>query len=179
MVVLSDADLKRLYPFAQNIGPASIDLCIGHELSVWPSWVVRDPRIDQSDRWRKVETVENNGPTWTLHPGHRYLSATMQRVQIPSGYAAQVSARSSWGRDGLSVIIGPAGWVDPGWDGVLTLELTVTGSPLVLWPGAMVCQLVLLALSSPPKRAYSGRYQGDQDAAPSRLYQDWEASDGV
>lgn len=172
MTVLSDVDLARLYP-GSNPGPASIDLHLGGTLLVWPDYVVRDPRTDQSWCWRQVPLVEGtDGRTWTLRPGRRYLAATRETVTVRPDLAAQVAARSSWGRDGLAVICGPAGWVDPGFSGALTLELSVVGSPLVIWPGARVCQLVFLALSSPAERPYVGKYQLDDGPTPSRAHLD-------
>lgn len=167
-MILSDVDLERVWPgiMAQ---PASVDLHLGDELRYWPDWITRDPRTDQSDQWRQQTPIMG---AWTLRPGVRYLAATRERITMPADLVALVSARSSWGRDGLAVIQGPAGLVDPGWSGRLTLEMSVVGSPLIVWPGARVAQLVVLRMTTPARRPYSGKYQGDQGAVPSRTHRD-------
>lgn len=166
------------------IQPASIDLTLGDSLLVWPRYVTRDPRLDQAAYWHPAPIDEcwiadaaGNGATtrsWILKPGLRYLGVTEQEIRLPADLAGQLSARSSWGRDGLDVIQGPAGWVDPGWTGRLTLELSVTGSPLAIWPGAPCLQLVLYQLAEAACRPYghkerASRYQGDRAATPARM----------
>lgn len=173
MAVLSDADLTRMYPESQP-GPASIDLHVGDTLLVWPYWVPRDPHTDQSDTWKALDLTDlGDGPAaWILKPGNRYLAATRERIVILPTHAAQIAARSSWGRDGLAVICGPAGWIDPGYEGCPTLELSVVGSALLLRPGDRVAQIVLHELASPCERPYQGRYQQDTRPTPSRHHQE-------
>lgn len=176
MSVLSDVDLRRIWP-ESNPGPASIDLHIGHTLWFWPDTVLRDPRTDQSGIWERAPLlgVNDEAPYWILEPGVRFLAATRERIRIPDDCAGQLSARSSWGRDGLAVICGPAGWCDPGYVGTPTLELSVIGSQLVLWPGARILQLIVHRLETPCERPYSGKYQDDRDATASRSFLDVEA----
>lgn len=167
-MVLSDRDLALLYPeYRGDVGPASIDLHIGDTLTCWPAWVTRDPRIDQSGLWR---TAPLDGGVWVLRPGMRYLATTLETLRIPDDAAGQLAARSSWGRDGLAVIQGPAGWCDPGYHGRPTMELSVTGSDLILWPGASICQLILFRLTSECLSPYRGKYQSDSAPTPSRLH---------
>lgn len=166
MTILSDADLLRVWPDSAP-GPASIDLHIGDTLLRWPDYVRRDPRIDQGAVWLMVDPDDG---AWVLKPGFRYLAATRERIRIPENLAGFISARSSWGRDGLAVIQGPAGFIDPGFLGRPTLELSVIGSELVLRPGDAVCQLVLHRLESPALSPYAGKYQGDDRPTPSRLW---------
>ena len=179
MAVLSDRDLSDLYPhYRGNIGPASIDLAIGGTLLEWPRKIMRDPRVDQSALWKTVplkpvldaEGEPVDAPCWVLKPGARYLATTRDPIRIPNDLAGQIGARSSWARDGLSVIQGPAGWCDPGYEGRPTLELSVVGSELVLWPGAVICQLILLELTTPCLSPYRGKYQSDLSPTPSRLH---------
>lgn len=172
MSVLSDQQLSDLYPHYRGaIGPASIDLAIGGTLLSWPRYERRDPRIDQSSQWNDVGLQRDaRGPFWVLVPGIRYLATTRDPIAIPDDCAGQIGARSSWGRDGLAVIQGPAGWIDPGYRGRPTLELSVVGSELVLWPGAVICQLIVFELTSPALRPYAGRYQDDREPTPSRLH---------
>src|SRR5687767_8166582 len=118
MAVLSDADLRRIWPDSKP-GPASIDLHIGDELRLWQRYIIRDPRVDQSSGWKPVSLAPiwvdgygdgPNEPAWLLQPGYRYLATTREKISIPDDCAGQLSARSSWARDGLAVIQGPAGW---------------------------------------------------------------------
>lgn len=174
MSVLSDRDLAALYPeYRGAIGPASIDLSLGDSLLFWPRHIPRDPRLDQKRLWQAI-TLGGSG-LWVLEPGYRYLAATRERICIPDDHAAQIGARSSWGRDGLAVIQGPAGWFDPGYAGNPTLELSVVGSDLVIWPGARVAQLILFRLTSPAERPYRGKYLNDTAPTPSRSHLDGEA----
>lgn len=172
MSVLSDRQLRELWPDSPHIGPASIDLHIGSVLWFWPASVLRDPRVDQSGTWQRVSlrTDLANRPFWVLDPGVRFLATTRERIKIPNDCAGQISARSSWGRDGLAVICGPAGWCDPGYIGNPTLELSVIGSELVLWPGASIAQVILHRLETPCLEPYAGKYQDDREATPSRLH---------
>lgn len=170
MNVLSDADLRTIWPDSPHIGPASIDLHIGSDLWFWPIDVLRDPRTDQSSLWRPADQFPDE--TWILKPGWRYLATVRERIRIPDDCAGQLAARSSWGRDGLSVICGPAGWCDPGYCGNPTLELSVVGSELVLWPGASICQLIVHSLETPCERPYRGKYQHNSDPTPSRIWQE-------
>jgi dCTP deaminase len=175
MSVLSDRSLRAVYPDFEP-GPASIDLHLGDVLLVWPDWVRRDPREDQTGRWQRVDLEADfdreSEPYWLIRPGRRYLAATHERIEIRPDCAGQIGARSSWGRDGLAVIQGPAGWLDPGYVGFPTLELAVVGSDLVLWPGAAICQLIIFRLTTTAERPYRGKYQSDQAPTPSRLFQE-------
>ncbi len=178
MPVLSDASLARLYPhYAGDAQPASIDLHLGETLLYWPDWVRRDPRVDQSRLWRPVDltTFDGYDMAWVLRPGIRYLAYIRERIAIPIDHAGQIGARSSWGRDGLAVIQGPAGWCDPGYVGNPVMELSVVGSELVLWPGASVAQLILFTLDRSAVRPYGhptrkSKYQGDNAVVPSRTH---------
>ncbi len=174
MTVLSDVGLRQIWPGSPHIGPASIDLHIGGEVRWWPEWIVRDPRLDQTGCWRNLDvSVPHNG--WLLRPGVRYIATTLERIKIPDDCAGQLSARSSWGRDGLAVICGPAGWCDPGYVGNPTLELSVVGSHLVLWPGAGCLQLIVHRLETPCSQPYGhpdrkSKYQDDREPTPSKMH---------
>jgi dCTP deaminase len=157
-------------------GPASYDLHLGETLLGWPSGVVRDPRIDQSEVW-ELKQLRADG-TWVLEPGMFYLGATRERVGIPNDLVGQLEGRSSWGRLGLE-IHRCAGYIDPGFQGHPTLELSVVGAPLVIWPGARICQLVLTLLTSPAVRPYRGKYHGDDGPVASRLHLDHDIAKGA
>lgn len=167
-MIASDRTLRSMYPANDHIQGASIDVHLGDSLLVWPHWEKRDPRIDQSHLWQSVELY--NG-VWVMHPGRRYLSATDETIRVPSDMAVAVSGRSSWGRDGLEVHR-QAGWLDPGFLGTVTLELSVVGSDLVIWPGARVAQLVFHRLDHEALHGYAGKYQNQQAPTPSRSHLD-------
>lgn len=177
MAVLSDGALARRYPsYGGDVGPASLDLHIANTLFGWPKHIRRDPRKDQGHYWQSVSLQsDDDGLFWLLLPGVRYLAATRERIKIPIDHAGQIGARSSWGRDGLAVIQGPAGWCDPGYVGNPTLELSVVGSELVLWPGACVAQLILFELTEAAVRPYGhpsrqSKYQNHSQPEPSRMH---------
>ena len=166
------------------IQPASIDLTLGPLLYAWPPYVVRDPRVDQSGLWLPVPidecwiaTSNEEGHVargWILRPGIRYLGVTEQEIRLPADLSGQLAARSSWGRDGLAVIQGPAGFLDASYHGRPTLELSVVGSALVMRPGDSCVQLVLTRMAAPACRPYGhrdrrSRYQGDLVPTPARL----------
>lgn len=177
MSVLSDLSLKVIYP-ESDPGPCSIDLHLGDVIRKWPRNVPRDPRIDQSHEWQTLGQRWHelgSAPVWVLEPGVRYLAETAERVHIRPDCCGQIAARSSWGRDGLSVIIGPAGYLDAGFEGTVTLELSVIGSELFVWPGAAVAQLIVHRLTSVAARPYGhpdrqSKYQGQSAPTPSRMH---------
>lgn len=183
MSVLSDTSIRTaieaehliVEPYAADaVQPSSYDLTLGDALLVWPDYVPRDPRFDQSALWKPVDLIEHGpGKVWSLLPGRRYLATTAEKIQLPRFLAGQIAARSSWGRDGLDVIQGPAGFIDPGYRGRPTLELSVTGSTLVIWPGAPCLQIVFYCLDAACERPYGSkalgsRYQSDTQPTPAR-----------
>lgn len=193
-MILSDANI-RTELMAGNVvidpwqdamlQPSSIDLTLGDTLKVWPDWITRDPRIDQSDLWRVVDLArlpddEHTGPCWVLKPGLRYLATTAQSISLNSpSLGAQLDGRSTWARDGLTVHK-TAGWLDPGYGkdkpSRPTLELSVEGSPLVIYPGADCAQLFLVRIEGRVRHLYGypglgSRYQGDTEPTPAKAVQ--------
>lgn len=166
------------------IQPSSVDLTLGDTLLVWPRYVTRDPRLDQAAFWQPATVDEcwtkgsdGNGAStkaWVLKPGLRYLAVTAEEIRLPADLCGQLTARSSWGRDGLAVIQGPAGFLDAGYRGRPTLEVSVIGSSLVIWPGAACLQVVLYQQAAASCRPYghkdrTSKYQGDWNATPARM----------
>lgn len=106
---------------------------------------------------------------YILDPGQFLLGETAERVRLGLGIGAQVMGRSSWGRRGLSIHI-TAGWVDPGWNGILTLELHNCGpAPILLMPGVAIGQLVFMACLNDTTRPYRGKYAGAEGVEASKL----------
>jgi len=192
-MVLQDAELiKRLIteneeerivltPFidpATQIGPASIDVCLGphFKVPVTSHLPAIDPGNDNAVQSYMRSVDISFGESYYLHPGEFVLAATIEFVRVPYDLACRIEGRSSWGRLGL-LVHATAGFVDPGFSGNLTFELLNAGKlPIKLTPGKRMAQLCFLHLDDKPlipydKRAAS-KYNNSLFAEGSRIYQD-------
>ena len=130
-----------------------------------------DVREDQEDLTELVE-VKDDDPL-VLHPGEFLLGSTIERVRLPDDLVARLEGKSSLGRLGL-LIHSTAGFVDAGWDGHLTLELSnVANLPITLYPGMKIGQISFLRMTTAAERPYGSRglgskYQGQRGPTPSR-----------
>lgn len=185
-MILSDKDLRarlavgdlKIGPLADpelQIQPASVDLRLAEEFLVYrPAQVAcLDPR-DRANLNAATERVRvPEGDAFILHSGEFALGSTIERVLIPNDLVARVDGRSSIGR--LAVVIhATAGFIDPGFEGQITLELSNLGRiPVRLYPGMRIAQIVLHQLTSPVERPYgAGRgshYHGQTGPQASRL----------
>lgn len=184
-MILSDRDLLTeiqdgrlgIDPFDQKlVQPSSIDVRLDRFFRVFVN--TKYTHIDPSSRQDELTSlVEPAGDSpFVLHPGEFVLAATLERVTIPADLAGRLEGKSSLGRLGLCVH-STAGFIDPGFTGHITLELSNTVTlPIVLWPGMKIGQLCLFRLSSPAVNPYGtavvgSRYQG-QSRGPtaSRSY---------
>lgn len=157
MSVLCDRTLRRLQGVEFDVAPwddarvqpASLDVCFGNKLLV--------PRVKGGDlAWH--ERVIGNDDFYILGRGEFALGHTLERVTLGARIGAQLAGRSSWGRMGLAIHI-TAGWIDPGFDGHITLELHNIGPvPLHIRPGDSIGQLILHLLDEPCAKPYVGRY---------------------
>lgn len=138
----------------ENVNPASIDLTLGESY------------ID-------LETGEELGGSFVLEPGQAILATTVEYIKLPPRYAASVYLKSSLARNGLDHAL--AGWVDPGFEGNLTLELH-SHRPIKLSPGERIIQLVLLIMYKEPESPYIGRYQGQRGPTRARTQTDCTGS---
>jgi len=202
MAILSDRDVRErlakgdfiIEPLEQHqIGPCSVDLRLGNRFRVFATSdkTVIDP-LDYDDKFireridskgAKVEeheysTVYEVSKPFVLHPGDFVLASILERVKLPPDLAGKMEGRSSLGRIGLVVHV-TAGWVDAGYDGHLTLELTNVGKlPIKLYPGMRIAQLVVEELKSPSENHYGVReqskYSGEIGATQSKLNLDKE-----
>ena len=146
--------------------PASIDLTLGdHFLKVDENAVDRIT-LDTALRYIELRTDE------IVIPPHSFLLAvTRERIKLPDNITAFVEGRSSIGRLGL--FIQNAGWVDPGFDGTLTLELfNANRLPIRLRSGRRICQIVFAQLDRSTERPYRGKYQHQSGAVGSRIHLD-------
>ncbi len=174
-MILSDATLKRMIdsgeldvnPLVDNsIQPASIDCRLGDHFLVMEDKNMGVVRLDDEILYRDF-----NGPNLTLPPHSFVLATTMEYVRLPNNLTAFVEGRSSIGRIGL--FIQNAGWVDPGFEGRITLELYNASSlPIMLQAGRRICQLVFCSMDREAEKPYAGKYQGQKKAVGSRVYLD-------
>jgi dCTP deaminase len=111
-----------------------------------------------------------------LHPGEFVLGSTLERVAIPDDLVARLEGKSSLGRLGL-LIHSTAGYVDPGWDGYLTLELSnVANLPITIYPGMKIGQISFFRLTTPADTPYGSagnKYQGQRGPTASRIHEEF------
>jgi dCTP deaminase len=177
-MILSDRTLKAMIdsgelgvsPLAEeSIQPASIDCRLGDHFLV-----VEDRQMHTIDLNSEIIYRQIEGPIITIPPHSFLLATTMEYVRLPNNLTAFVEGRSSIGRIGL--FIQNAGWVDPGFEGQITLELYNANSlPIRLESGRRICQLVFCSMDQEAGSPYKGKYQGQRNATGSRVFSDLEA----
>jgi dCTP deaminase len=183
-VLLSDRDIKAeisagrvaLEPFTESmIQPSSIDVRLDRWFRVFENhkYPYIDPSQEQPDLTRMIEP--DGDEPFVLHPGEFVLGSTFEVVSLPDDIAGRLEGKSSLGRLGL-LTHSTAGFIDPGFSGHVTLELSnVATLPIKLWPGMKIGQLCLFRLSSPAEHpygssVYGSRYQGQRGPTPSRSF---------
>ncbi len=183
-MLLSDRDIQAeleagrvgLDPYEPvMIQPSSVDVRLDRFFRVFENhrYPHIDPAADQPDLTRMVEP-EGEEP-FILHPGEFVLGSTYEVVTLPDDVAARLEGKSSLGRLGL-LTHSTAGFIDPGFSGHVTLELSnVATLPIKLWPGMKIGQLCFFRLSSPSEHPYGSekygsRYQGQRGPTPSRSF---------
>lgn len=181
-MLLSDRDIKAevetgqiaLDPFEPGmIQPASIDIRLDRYFRVFENhrYPHIDPAEDQSELTRMVEPTDD--APFILHPGEFVLGSTFELITLGDAIAARLEGKSSLGRLGL-LTHSTAGFIDPGFSGHVTLELSnVATLPIKLWPGMKIGQFCFFRLSSPAEEpygsaSYGSRYQGQRGPTPSR-----------
>ncbi|WP_329788527.1 dCTP deaminase [Lentzea sp. DG1S-22] len=190
-MLLSDQDLRKevesgrllLDPFTvEMLQPSSIDVRLDRFFRVFNNtrYTHIDPAQQQDDLTSLVETPE--GEPFVLHPGEFVLGSTYEMVTLPDDLAGRLEGKSSLGRLGL-LTHSTAGFIDPGFSGHITLELSnVANLPITLHPGMKIGQLCLFKLSSPAEHPYGStqagsRYQGQRGPTPSRAYLNFHRTD--
>ncbi|GAA2096176.1 dCTP deaminase [Brevibacterium salitolerans] len=177
-----DAGRVRLDPFDPAlVQPASVDVCLDRFFRLFDNhkYSVIDPAQDQPELTRAVEV--DPGEPFVLHPGEFVLASTLELVTLPEDVAARLEGKSSLGRLGL-LTHSTAGFIDPGFSGHVTLELSnVATLPITLWPGMKIGQLCFFRLSSPAESPYGtagnlNRYQGQRGPTASRSHLDFYRS---
>ncbi len=183
--ILAEIEEKRvqLEPFDDEmVQPSSVDVRLDRFFRVFENhrYPHIDPAEDQPDLTRAVEP--DGDEPFILHPGEFVLGSTYEVVSLPDDIAARLEGKSSLGRLGL-LTHSTAGFIDPGFSGHVTLELSnVATLPIKLWPGMKIGQLCFFRLSSPSRHPYGSekygsRYQGQRGPTPSRSYQNFHRTE--
>lgn len=183
-MLLSDRDIRAelevgrvaLEPYDEAmLQPSSVDVRLDKMFRVFENhrYPHIDPRENQPDLTRLVEPDADEA--FVLHPGEFVLGSTYEVVSLPDDIAGRLEGKSSLGRLGL-LTHSTAGFIDPGFSGHVTLELSnVANLPILLYPGMKIGQLCLFRLSSPAEHPYGSdkygsRYQGQRGPTPSKSY---------
>jgi dCTP deaminase len=177
--VLSDGTIRRLVDEGrividpwdpELVQPASVDLRLGSSFRVFHNH--RTSAIDLREPPTNL-TEEISAEMFVIHPGEFVLGVTEEYVELPDDIVARIEGKSSLGRLGL-IVHATAGFVDPGFKGTLTLEITnLTRVPIKLYPGLLIAQLSFMTLDAPAERPYGSaelgsHYQGQTAATESR-----------
>jgi dCTP deaminase len=187
-MVLSDGDIRAelsagrivIDPYVpEAVQPSSVDLHLDNRFRVFRN--SRYPYIDvREEQPELTELVEiRDDEPFILHPGEFVLGSTLERVALPNDIVARLDGKSSLGRLGL-LIHSTAGFVDPGWEGNLTLELSnVANLPITLYDGMKIGQISFQRMSSAVETAYGdaklgSRYRGQRDPTASLYHRDFE-----
>jgi dCTP deaminase len=166
-------------PFDERcIQPSSIDVKIGNLFRVFRNHTaaVIDVKQRQEDLTELVTIAEDG--VFMLHPGEFVLGSTLERVAVPDDLVARIDGKSSLGRLGL-IIHSTAGFIDPGFDGHITLELTnIATLPITLYPGMKVGQVSFVQMTTPAEHPYGSgargsKYQGQRGPTPSRYWENF------
>jgi dCTP deaminase len=190
-VILSDVTIREelaagrvvIDPLGDDaIQPSSVDLHVDRYFRVFRNDTTPyiDPKQHQEDLTELVEVGDDGA--FILHPGEFVLGSTLERVALPDDLVARLEGKSSLGRLGL-LIHSTAGFVDAGWDGHLTLELSnVANLPIALYPGMKIGQISFLRMTTAAEHPYGSevtgsKYQGQRGPTPSRYYLNFRDAD--
>jgi dCTP deaminase len=188
--VLSDRDIRaaieagrvRIDPWDPDcLQPSSVDLHLDREFRVFRNnrYPFIDVRQAQPDLTELVSITDED--PFILHPGEFVLGQTLEWVELPNDIVCRLEGKSSLGRLGL-LIHSTAGYVDPGWKGTLTLELSnVANLPIALYFGMKIGQISFFGMSSPVERPYGSKelgskYQGQSTPTASASYLDFDSA---
>ena len=186
-MILSDVSIRKalaegriiIEPLMEGgVQPSSVDLRVDRYFRVFRNDTTPfiDPKEPQEDLTEIVEV--GDGGAFILHPGEFVLGSTLERVALPDDLVARLEGKSSLGRLGL-LIHSTAGFVDAGWDGHLTLELSnVANLPIAIYPGMKIGQISFMQMSEPAAAPYGSgqlgsKYQGQRGPTPSRYWKNF------
>jgi dCTP deaminase len=190
-MVLSDRTITRLLgegrieidPYDEALlQPSSVDVRVDSFFRVFHNnrYAFIDVKQAQEDLTELVE-VDDAHP-FVLHPGEFVLGSTLERIRLPDDLVARLEGKSSLGRLGL-LIHSTAGFIDPGWDGHVTLELSnVANLPITIYPGMKIGQVSFMQLTEPAETPYGSgalgsKYKGQRGPTASRYYKNFESGE--
>lgn len=190
MAILSDKDLKKLIKqedavqvaedrpdinFGNQLGPSSLDLRLGYEFGVLNTRKIEMVNTKDMEKYGNCIRKERHTPEEgvIVHPGEFILGSTLETIHVPNDLVARVEGRSSYGRLGI-IVHATAGYIDPGFEGDITLEIQNLGNaPVKLYPEDRVCQVVFETMTSEAEEPYGekkdSKYMGQTGATGSRL----------
>jgi dCTP deaminase len=190
-VILSDRSIREeiaagrilIDPFDQScVQPSSVDLKLGPYFRVFRNHTSRviDVKENQEDLTELIQVPEEDA--FILHPGEFVLGSTLETVGVPIDLVGQLNGKSSLGRLGL-LIHSTAGWLDPGFTGHVTLELSnVANLPITLYPGMKIGQISFLRMTTEAEHPYGSKgtgskYQNQRGPTPSRYFENFTRRD--
>lgn len=162
------------------IQPSSVDLTIDRFFRVFRNHTtgIIDVKENMEDLTELIELADDEVP-FMLHPGEFVLGSTAERVKLPTDLVGRLEGKSSLGRLGL-LIHSTAGFIDAGWDGHITLELSnIATLPITLYPGMRIGQISFLKMTTPADVPYGSaavgsKYQGQRGPTPSRYWENFQ-----
>lgn len=191
-MILSDRDIKRAIESGRvkiesdqpelflHIHASSMDLRLGNTFKLYEhsKFAALDPKNPETFQGRMRTIVIPDGESFMVQPGEFILGVTMEKITVPDDLVVRVEGRSSLGRLGI-IVHSTAGFVDPGFVGTITLEISnLNRMPVALYPGMRVCQLAFEQMSSPAEMPYNlkphSKYQNQILPEESRLVNDPE-----
>lgn len=187
-MILSDRSIREqltagrivIEPFDEScIQPSSIDVKVSNLFRVFRNHTasVIDVKKDMASMTELVEIAD--GDAFMLHPGEFALGSTLERIVVPDDLVARVEGKSSLGRLGL-LIHSTAGFIDAGFDGHITLELSnVANLPITLYPNMKIGQVSFMMMTTPADQPYGkgargSKYQGQRGPTPSRYFENFK-----
>lgn len=189
MAILSDRDLEKIIEEKDavtvekgpeidmdlQLGPSSFDLRMGYEFGIINTRKIEKIDTRNMDKYDEVIQKEEHSPEEgvVIHPGEFILGSTLENIKVPDNLVARVEGRSSYGRLGI-IVHATAGYVDPGFEGDITLEIQNLGNaPVKLYPEERVCQIVFETMTSEAREPYGdktdNKYMGQTGATGSKL----------
>jgi dCTP deaminase len=189
MTVLSDKDIRELIDNKNaveveegpevdldlQLGPSSLDLRLGYEFGVLKTRKVKAIDTQSMKDYSEIKESRKATPEegMVVHPGEFLLGTTLETLKVPSNLVARIEGRSSYARLGL-IPHAAAGFVDPGFEGQITLEIQNLGNvPITIYPEDRICQVVFETMTSEAENPYGektdSKYMGQEGATGSRL----------
>ncbi|MFB6166674.1 MAG: dCTP deaminase [Candidatus Nanohaloarchaea archaeon] len=189
MAILSDRHLERLIEEKDavyveegpevnpelQIGPSSVDLRLGYSFGILNTRLVELVDTKDMEKYREYieEETHSSEEGVIIHPGEFILGSSLETVNVPDDMVARVEGRSSYGRLGI-VVHATAGYIDPGFEGQITLEMQNLGNaPVRVYPEDRICQVVFEEMVSEAETPYGdkedAKYQGQKGATGSKL----------